>query len=89
MSFHFDDGAPEQRIDIPGLLKNPQSDTHLYVCGPQGFMDFVIATASKNGWPEHRVHKEYFSSDVRTSENDTEFEVKIASTGKVYRVAKY
>ena len=88
VSFHFDDGAPEQRIDIPGLLENPQSDTHLYVCGPQGFMDFVIATARKNGWPEHCVHKEYFSSDVRTSENDTEFEVKIASTGRVYRVAR-
>ena len=88
VSFHFDDGPPEQKLDIAALLQNPKADTHLYVCGPKGFMDLVITTARDKGWPEHRVHKEYFSSDVRSLASDTEFDVKIASTGKVFRVAK-
>jgi ferredoxin-NADP reductase len=88
VSFHFDDGPPEQKLDVSALLERPQADTHLYVCGPKGFMDLVIATAAEKGWPTHRVHKEYFSSDVRSLASDTAFEVKIASTGKVFRVAK-
>lgn len=87
VSFHFDDGPLEQKLDIAALLKNPGSDTHLYVCGPKGFMDFVLVTAKQQGWPAHRVHREFFSSGVRASTSDTEFDVKIASTGKVYRVA--
>jgi vanillate O-demethylase ferredoxin subunit len=88
VTFHFDDGPPEQRVDIGALLEDPRPDTHLYVCGPKGFMDFVIGTARQKGWPPHRVHKEYFSAAVRTMESDTEFDVQLASTGKTYRIAK-
>jgi ferredoxin-NADP reductase len=88
VSFHFDDGPPEQKLDFAALLNSPRADTHLYVCGPKGFMDFALSTAKQQGWPEHRVHKEFFSSDIGSSASDTEFDIKIASTGKVYRVAR-
>jgi vanillate O-demethylase ferredoxin subunit len=88
VSFHFDDGPPEQKLDFAALLNSPRADTHLYVCGPKGFMDFALSAAKQQGWPEHRVHKEFFSSDIGSLASDTEFDIKIASTGKVYRVAR-
>jgi len=88
VSFHFDDGAPEQRFVGAAVLGRPDPDTHLYVCGPTGFMDFVIGAAAAHGWPGHHVHREYFSAPAQQTDQDREFDVKVASTGKVYRVAR-
>ena len=87
VAFHFDDGPAAQRVDVPSLLALPHPDTHLYVCGPSGFMEFVIATALKAGWPDERVHREYFSAAPREAANNIAFKVKIASTGKVFEIA--
>jgi len=85
---HFDDGATEQKLDIAGLLAQPQAGTHLYVCGPKGFMDAVLSTARAQGWPEDQVHYEFFSAEVPKSADDASFEVKLASSGKVVVVPK-
>jgi vanillate O-demethylase ferredoxin subunit len=87
-SLHLDDGPAEQRLDLVRLLNNPHSGTHLYVCGPTGFMDHVIDTAAKQGWANDRVHREYFAGAVQNTEGNVEFDVKLASTGKVYRVGR-
>ncbi|WP_441865386.1 PDR/VanB family oxidoreductase [Phaeovulum sp. W22_SRMD_FR3] len=65
--FHHDDAAPEQRLDLTRDLPAPDAATHLYVCGPQGFMDWVISTAEAAGHATSNVHREYFSADVDTS----------------------
>ena len=83
-AFHFDDAPPDQQLNIPNLLSQPDEGTHLYVCGPGGFLEFVRKTAKEKGWADARVHFEYFSADVQKSDTDAGFEVKIASTGKVY-----
>ncbi|MCX7176799.1 MAG: PepSY domain-containing protein [Proteobacteria bacterium] len=88
VSFHFGDGPAEQLIDIPALLDGTDPDTHLYVCGPSGFMDLVIAAARQKAWPDAQVHREYFSGAVQDSENNVAFDVKLASTGKIIHVAK-
>ncbi len=87
VAFHFDDGLPEQRLDLTSLVKAPLPETHLYVCGPAGFMDFVIETALKNGWPDEHIHREYFAAAPQSSKNNVAFDVKIASTGKVFHIA--
>jgi ferredoxin-NADP reductase len=86
--FHFSSGPDEQRFNAGAVLARPPRDTYLYVCGPKGFMDMVLDTARRKGWPEDRLHREYFASPVQASENDTEFSVKIASTGRSYLIAK-
>ncbi len=86
--FHFDDGAPAQKFDLGALLGNPGADTHLYVCGPKGFMDAVLNTARSAGWPEARLHYEFFSAAVTRSDADGNFEVKLASSGKCITVHK-
>ena len=88
VSFHFSDGAPEQRGDIPALLQSPDPGVHVYVCGPVRFMDAVLDTAKTSGWPDANVHREYFTAEVHSKADDSEFSVKIASSGKCYRVDK-
>jgi vanillate O-demethylase ferredoxin subunit len=85
---HCDDGPEDQRFDIAGTLERQPSDTHLYVCGPGGFMDAVLSAAQKLGWPESRLHREYFAGQVTHSDQDRKFQVKIASSGQVVTVPK-
>ncbi|MDX3894219.1 PDR/VanB family oxidoreductase [Pusillimonas sp.] len=84
--FHFDDGDDSQKLDLAPLLANPQPDTHLYVCGPTGYIDFVVNTAKQAGWPSDHVHLEYFGAAEVDTSGDTSFEVKIASTGQVFTI---
>jgi vanillate O-demethylase ferredoxin subunit len=84
---HYDDGASVQKLDISVLLEEPQADTHIYVCGPRGFMDAVLQTARAQGWPEAQLHYEFFGAEVVKSDSDGSFEIKIASTGQIVIVA--
>jgi vanillate O-demethylase ferredoxin subunit len=86
--FHFDDGDAAQKLDIAGLLAGAAPDTHLYVCGPKGFMDAVLSAARSAGWPAERLHYEFFSAEVVASDSDGSFEVQLASSGKVVVVPK-
>ncbi|NVO05007.1 MAG: oxidoreductase [Rhodoferax sp.] len=85
---HYDDGATVQKLDLQVLLSEPQAGVHLYVCGPRGFMDAVLRTARGQGWPENRLHYEFFSAEVVHTDSDASFEVQIASTGKIVTVPK-
>jgi len=88
VQFHFDDGAADQKLDLFALLADPQAGVHLYVCGPKGFMDAVLATARAQGWPESQLHYEFFGAEVARSDSDAGFEVQLASSGRVITVAK-
>ncbi|NML14844.1 PDR/VanB family oxidoreductase [Azohydromonas caseinilytica] len=88
VQFHFDDGDAEQRLDLPGLLMQAQPGTHLYVCGPKGFMDAVLGTARAQGWGEAQLHWEFFSgADAAPRADDGSFEVQLASSGRVIAIA--
>jgi vanillate O-demethylase ferredoxin subunit len=88
VAFHFDDGAAEQKLDLARLLVKPEAGTHLYVCGPKGFMDAVLNTARAQGWPEDQLHYEFFGATVEKSDSDASFEVKLASSGRIVMVPK-
>ncbi|MEZ0236598.1 MAG: 2Fe-2S iron-sulfur cluster-binding protein [Methylophilaceae bacterium] len=83
---HFDDGAAEQRLDINAVLSGAKTGTHLYVCGPKGFMDAVLNSARAHGWPEAQLHWEFFAADITARAGDRPFEVQIASSGHVIDV---
>ncbi len=85
--FHFDDGPPAQRLDLLALLARPVAGQHVYVCGPQGFMDAVLGTARRNGWPEGQLHYEFFGAAPAPAGGDQPFEVMLASSGRVVPVA--
>jgi len=87
VQFHFDDGAPAQKLDLAALLATSVTGQHLYVCGPKGFMDAVLGTARANGWPEAQLHYEFFAAEVQHSADEASFEVQLASSGAVVNVA--
>jgi cytochrome P450/ferredoxin-NADP reductase len=63
---HLDDGPEAQHLHIDGVLAGPSPDRHLYVCGPNGFMDFVTGAAQRHGWLQDTVHLERFGAEVNT-----------------------
>jgi vanillate monooxygenase ferredoxin subunit len=87
VQFHHDDGPVEQKLDARAAIGAPRDGVHLYVCGPTGFMDWVLGTARELGWPDDRLHREYFAAAATKSDDDGAFEVQVASSGTVIRVA--
>jgi vanillate O-demethylase ferredoxin subunit len=86
VQFHFDDGDAAQKLDLEKAIGKPQAGTHIYVCGPTGFIDWVVKTAQQLGWPQEQVHLEYFGAAPQDTTGDRAFQVKIASSGAVYEV---
>jgi vanillate O-demethylase ferredoxin subunit len=84
---HVDDGDAAQRLDVDAVLRNAAADTHLYVCGPGGFMAHVLDTARRLAWPEERLHREYFAAAEVDSTADRVFEVQLVRSGKRCSVA--
>jgi len=76
-----DDLAPlVQRLRA--LLAERAPGTHLYVCGPSGFMQAVRDAAAKTDWPEDALHAEYFAAptDANTA-TGLPFTLKLARRG--------
>lgn len=83
---HFDDEEAAQRLDLAAVLGKPDPGTHVYTCGPSGFMDWVIAGARAQGYDEAQIHKEYFQVEVDASGGG--FEVVAARSNKTVQVAE-
>ena len=89
LHFHFDNGDPSAGLNIGELLREPADDTHVYYCGPAGFMKACAAAAQH--WPSGTVHFEHFKAPERDLSQEVagavgEFIVKIASTGQMIPV---
>jgi vanillate O-demethylase ferredoxin subunit len=86
--FHFDAGDPSQHLDPAGLFTGADRASHVYVCGPAGFINWVYGAAEQAGFPAAQLHREYFSAApaVPAAGGEKAFEIQIASTGKVYQV---
>jgi vanillate O-demethylase ferredoxin subunit len=84
--FHYDTGPAEQKLDMGALLARQPQDTHLFVCGPAGFISHVVNSAGKSGWPEARIHLEHFGAAPADTSADAGFDVRVASSGRTYFV---
>ena len=80
--FHFDQGQPGRGLDIAALLRQQGDGTHLYYCGPAGFMQACAAASSH--WQEGTVHSEHFKAPAApvSAVPAGSFTVRIASTGR-------
>jgi vanillate O-demethylase ferredoxin subunit len=85
LRLYHDDGVNGQRFDAAVALPPPSPGAHLYICGPGGFMDVVVATAHTAGWSADHIHLERFTAEVST-EGDA-FTVVAARSGLTIRVA--
>lgn len=76
-----------QKIDAQAIIGAATAGTHLYVCGPSGFMTFIIDTATSQNWPKEHIHQEYFSAESVDKSHDAAFVVEIKSTGKIIDIS--
>lgn len=87
---HVDDGGCDQPLDLDRELGEPRPDTAVYVCGPQGFIDYVLGRARARGWPQTALHQERFTTASATPSpvaGDRDgFLVRLVSTGAEYHV---
>lgn len=80
---HFgEEGAAS--LDLGRILGAPDSGTHVYVCGPAGFMSWVIDNAKALGFADEAIHREFFQ--VETDSSGAAFEVEARRTGATVRV---
>ncbi|WP_434694901.1 oxidoreductase [Pseudomonas sp. Z1-14] len=77
--FHFGGREAAQKLDLFRDLPAPTTTTHCYICGPQGFIDWIITAVKQAGYPNGNIHREYFSADVTYSGNS--FDVECANSG--------
>jgi vanillate O-demethylase ferredoxin subunit len=83
---HRDDGDADQRLNLEALLTAQPAGTHIYICGPGGFMSWCIDTALETGYPEAQIHREYFKPAETVGHTDHAFDVQLASSGKVFHI---
>jgi vanillate O-demethylase ferredoxin subunit len=81
---HFDD-APESRLDASDLPRWQPGD-HLYLCGPGGFMRWVLSMAAERGWPDDSIHTETFVAAHRDPSDWQPFKVELARSGRIISV---
>jgi vanillate O-demethylase ferredoxin subunit len=87
VQLHLDDGPQAQRLDIDAALGAPRTGTHVYVCGPVSFIQWVLETAQARGFPQSSLHREYFApSGPVAHDTDGAFQVKLASSGRIVDV---
>jgi vanillate O-demethylase ferredoxin subunit len=79
------DNDPATCLSIDALINAAQVNQPIYLCGPAGMIDAVLAAARRRGWHESDLHYELFT-EVTPQAGDTAFEVQIKSTGAVFTV---
>ncbi len=86
LHLHFDGGEPGKGLDIAGLLKFAEPDTHVYYCGPAGFMSACAAASAH--LPKDAVHCEHFKAPETKPLDlpDGAFEVHLVKSGEVIQV---
>lgn len=78
-----DDG---KLLNAAAILADQPEDTHLFICGVDWWQDPIIEIAKKKGLSEERIHVERFTAKVPDAVLDKVFDVKIASTGAVFKI---
>jgi vanillate O-demethylase ferredoxin subunit len=87
--FYHDGGDPSRGLDVGALLGSHTPGTHVYYCGPAGFMS--AARAATEHWPAGTVHFEYFERPTESGEKTANlanrpFRIRLAQSGKVFTV---
>lgn len=85
-SAHFKAQGGNHRESLPPIFKEHANNlhTHIYVCGPEPFMNWVISKAEQVGFKSSNIHKEYFQVDLEKSGKS--FEVVAQKSGVTIQV---
>lgn len=86
-TIRHDGGDPARGFDLAALLREWEPGTHLYYCGPPGFMEAVRTACAY--WPREVVHFEHFSPPTDASVpqwQNRPFRIKLLRSGRELEV---
>ncbi|WP_241609569.1 PDR/VanB family oxidoreductase [Rosenbergiella australiborealis] len=85
----YSDKGNSPRQHIAADVTEPQDDTLIYLCGPEGFMQHQQAVALAYGWPAQAIYTEAFKPAALTEQSGDKgsFMITLASTGQQWPVA--
>ncbi|WP_241604011.1 PDR/VanB family oxidoreductase [Rosenbergiella nectarea] len=77
------------RHHLAAELTHPDTDTLIYLCGPEAFMQHQREAALARGWAAAAIYTEAFKPAVASSEvsDDESFIITLASTGQQWPVS--
>ncbi|KDB07251.1 Phthalate 4,5-dioxygenase [Burkholderia sp. lig30] len=84
LTLHADDD-PATRLSIDALLDRAEVNQPIYLCGPAGMIDAVLAAARQRGWHECDLHYELFA-EAAPQDGAAPFEIELKSSGEVLTV---
>ena len=70
------------RADPAAIFADAGPDDHVYVCGPDAYMDAILAAAEDAGIPDANLHREYFSVPDAPDYENHAFELLLAKSGQ-------
>lgn len=83
-NLHFDD-SPATHMDLASVLTGAKATSRIYVCGPEGYINYVVSWAKARGWKDEHIHWERFGAPP-PSASDRPFKIQLASSGAVLDV---
>ena len=85
---YVDDAPQNGRLDLAAVLSQPNAETHVYVCGPAGFIDATLQQARALGWQDANLHREYFGAALPATDAGEmgDFDIRLAHSGKTMPV---
>jgi ferredoxin-NADP reductase len=84
VTYYFSDQGT--RADFDEILSGYQMGWHVYACGPERYMNSVIAAASAVGFPEDAQHLEYFAVPEQPDYENNDFKIRLTKSGQEYAV---
>jgi vanillate O-demethylase ferredoxin subunit len=84
--YYLEDSEQNQLLNAAAVLAAQAEDTHLFICGADWWLDPIVKMAGQKGWSEERIHVERFAGKAAAPLLDKVFEVKIASSGAVFKI---
>lgn len=82
---HFKAQGGDHRQALQQMFALPVAGAHVYVCGPEGFMQWVATQAQQAGYAADHIHQEYFQ--VAADHSGGAFEVEAQRSGLTIQVA--
>jgi vanillate O-demethylase ferredoxin subunit len=85
---HADDGPAAQRLDLLELFDGAERGTHLYLCGPAGFIGMVAEAARAYDLGDEQIHVELFGAPPATAApSGGAFDIRLAGSSRTLTVA--
>lgn len=84
VNLHISDEGTRANLDE--LLNGYQEGWHVYTCGPERYMNSVMESAERQGFPEGARHLEYFSVPELPEYENHEFSIKLKRSNREFLI---